>query len=395
MSQRTRKEVLERLCRSYRRAKAEDKTVLLDQAMSLLGYHRKAAIRALGRPPRPAGASHPGLPVRKGGRPREYHTAELLPVLKEIWLAAQQPCGRRLASALADWVPAYEAHHRRLESEVREKLLSASSATLDRLLQPLRVQYRRHGISGTQPSRLLRQQIPIAGLAWERTEAGYLEVDTVALCGGRLEGDHLWMLDSIDYATTWVEVRAQWNRGQHATVRALEDIRRALPFSLRGLDADNGSEFLNWNLIAWCREQPQGIELTRSRPYHKNDNAHVEQKNWTHVRQWFGYERYEDEELVEWINALTRGPLGQLQNFFLPTLKLKEKKRDERGRLRRHYEAAQTAWERVQASEQVTREKKEELRELKARLNPFALRATIETQLRQIEKRRCRGRLKK
>jgi hypothetical protein len=295
-----------------------------------------------------------------------------------------------LVGALTDWVPAYEAHHRRLASEVRARLLCASSATLDRLLEPLRAQHRR-AVSGTRSGSLLRQQIPIAGVAWTQEEAGFLELDTVALCGGSLEGDHLWMLDATDYATTWVEVRAQWNRGQEATVRGVAEIRAALPFVLRGLDMDNGSEFLNWHLVDWCRRQPERIELTRSRPYHKNDNAHIEQKNWTHVRQWFGYERYDRAELVALINALTGGPLGQLQNFFLPTMKLKEKKRDERGRLQRRYEAARTPYERVLASAQVTAAQKEQLRRRKAELNPFALRAEIDRQLRHLEKRRRVG----
>lgn len=390
MSQQTRKQVLERLRKQYRRAKGNQKTVLLDQAMSLLGYHRKSAIRALRGV---AALASPPSGRATGGRPREYDAARLLPVLKEIWLTALQPCGPRLQAALRDWVPAYEEHYRRLESGVRETLLHASSATLDRLLAPLRVAHRR-GVSGTRPGSLLRQQIPIAGVAWQQEEAGYLEVDTVALCGGSLEGDHLWMLDGTDYATAWVEVRAQWNRGQHATLRGLQDIRASLPFALRGLDADNGGEFLNWHVVEWCRQGPRPLELTRSRPYHKNDNAHVEQKNWTHVRQWFGYDRYDNEEVVELINALTRGALGQLQNFFSPTLKLKEKKRDERGRLHRVYGAACTPYDRVLASAQVSPEKKEELRARKATLNPFVLKRDIERQLKQIEKRRQR-RLKK
>jgi hypothetical protein len=388
MSQRTRKEVLGRLQKSHRRAKTKwEKTVIVDQAVQLLGYHRKAAIRALGGGPhRPSTKTE----TARGGRPRVYEAWQLVPVLKEIWLAAQQPCGRRLAAAMRDWVPAYEVHHRRLESGVRARLLGASSATLDRLLEPLRTQHRR-GLGGTRPGSLLRQQIPIAGASWAQEEAGFLEVDTVALCGGSLEGEHLWMLDSIDYATAWVEVRAQWNRGQAATLEGVEDIRDALPFVLRGLDADNGGEFLNWHLVEWCRRQAQRIELTRSRPYHKNDNAHIEQKNWTHVRQWFGYERYERLELVELINALTRGALGQLQNFFLPTLKLQEKKRDAQGRLQRRYEAARTPYERVLASAQVTAQRKAQLQQQKAGLNPFALRAEIERQLRHIEKRRRVG----
>jgi hypothetical protein len=391
MSARTRKEVLQRLRKNYRRAKGWQKTALLDEAMRVLGYHRKAAIRALRGV---AAAPGPARTLALVGRPREYDAAQLLPALKEIWLTAQQPCGRRLAAALQDWVPAYEAYHRELEIDVRTALLRVSPATLDRLLQPLRVQYRA-GKGGTRPGSLLRQQIPITGTVWEQAEAGYLEVDTVALCGGSLEGDHVWMLDGTDYATAWVEVRAQWNRGQHATLHGLEDIRRTLPFVLRGLDADNGGEFLNWHVIEWCREGPRRIALTRSRPYHKNDNAHVEQKNWTHVRQWFGYDRYDNEEVVELINALTRGALGQLQNLFQPTLKLKEKKRDEAGRLHRVYEAARTPYDRVLESAQVSGEKKQELRTLKAKLNPFALQKEIERQLKRIAaKRGARSRKK-
>src|SRR5947209_6278987 len=300
MSTKTREEVLAQLRRQYGKAHGFAKTTLLDQAVRLLGYHRKAAIRAL-QPPSPASARQPGAAAVRG-RPRQYEAAALQPPLRTIWLAAQQPCGRRLAAAMADWVPAYEQEHRRLESGTRAALLAASPATLDRLLQPLRAQHRR-SLCTTRPGRLLRQHVPIAGVVWNQTLPGYLEVDTVALCGGSLEGEHVWMLNGTDYATGWVEARAQWNRGQHATLCGLENIRTSLPFDLRGVDADNGGEFMNWLLIEWCRQGARGIELTRSRPYHHNDNAHVEQKNWTHVRQWFGYERYDHEPVVELINA--------------------------------------------------------------------------------------------
>lgn len=159
---------------------------------------------------------------------------------------------------------------------------------------------------------------------------------------------------------------------------------------MRGLEADNGGEFLNWHVIEWCRQGPRRIELTRRRPCHKNDNAHVEQKNWTHVRQWFGYDRYDNEEVVELINALTRGALGQLQNLFQPTLKLKEKKRDAGGRLHRVYEKARTPSERVLESAQVSAEKKQELGARKARLNPFALQREVERQLKRIAAKRQR-----
>ncbi len=387
MSQRTRKEVMERLRKNYEKGDRFVRIRIVDEAVRLLGYHRKAAIRALnlGKGKRQQVAVSGGR-----GRPKKYRAGELLEPLKRIWLVAQQPCGRRLEAAMADWVPAYEQEHRSLSAGVKEALLTASSATLDRLLKPLRAAHRR-GFGGTRPGSLLRQQIPIAGVVWDRKEAGYLEFDTVALCGGRLEGDHVWMLDGTDYATAWVEMRAQWNRGHHGTLRGLADIEEALPFELKGLDADNGAEIMNYAVLEWCRQRGRSIEMTRSRPYRKNDNAHVEQKNWTHVRQWFGYERYDNAEVVGKINELTRGALGQLQNYFLPTLKLVEKKRDDKGRLQRRYGEVQTPYARVLQSAQVSCEKKAQLEAMRARLNPFALVREIERQLRDIHAQRQRS----
>jgi hypothetical protein len=179
MSRKTRSEVLGKRRRQYAKAGPEFKRQLLDQAFELLGYHRKAAIRALR-----AGAAPPRTPALRLGRPREYDSARLLPIPKPIWFAALQPCGTRLAALLPEWVPAYEADHRRLDADLRESLLSISARTLDRLLAPLRVNWRRRG--GTRPGSLLRQSIPIRG-EWDEEGAGWLEVDTVALCGGCLD----------------------------------------------------------------------------------------------------------------------------------------------------------------------------------------------------------------
>ena len=323
------------------------------------------------------------------GRPREYEPAALLASLKTIWLGARQPCGKRLCAAMADWVPAYEQWHRRLENGVREKLLGASAATLDRLLAPARARSGR-GRGGTRPGTLLRAQIPIRGGMWEEARPGWLEVDTVALCGGRLDDRHLWMLDGIDIHTTWVEARALPNRSEAVTCAQILDIEQSLPFELLGLDSDNGGEFLNWHMVRTLQGRARPVSMTRSRPYHKNDNAHIEQKNWTHIREWFGYERYEGEEVAGRLNALCRGAWGQFVNFYCPTLKLVKKERAE-GKLRRHYDAAQTPLARVLASAVVNEQKKVALRALKAQLNPFALRETIERQLRVIEKLRRRG----
>jgi hypothetical protein len=174
------------------------------------------------------------------------------------------------------------------------------------------------------------------------------------------------------------------NRGQHCTLGQLKDVEESLPFALRGLDCDNGGEFLNHHVVAWLSQRAEPVLLTRSRPYRKNDNAHVEQRNWTHVRQHFGFERYDNPEVVPLINALCKGALGQLQNHFLPTHKLQSKRRA-RNRTIRVYGRPQTPLARVLASEEVTAEKKRELVKLHAQLNPFDLVRQIEKQKRAIE----------
>ncbi len=239
------------------------------------------------------------------------------------------------------------------------------------------------GRSLTRPGTLLRQQIPIRGSLWEEGKAGWLEVDTVALCGGSVAGEFVWMVDGVDYATTWVEVRAMWGRGQAGTLVALQDVEASLPFSLLGLDSDNGGEFINHHVLKWLQKRPQPVFMTRSRPNKKDDNAHVEQKNWTHVRQCFGYERHDNPEVVEPINALVKGAYGQLLNYFHASLKLDHQER-EAGKVRRVYRQAQTPLARVLASAEVAETTKQRLRQHKARLNPFALKETVERSLKQI-----------
>lgn len=376
MSQITRAEVLVRKRLRYVRAGKEHKSKIINELVELFGYHRKAAIRALRAP------SVPSAFIR--GRPKEYDPDKLLVPLKAIWLTALQPCGKRLVSALPEWLPAYEADHRRLDPDVRQALLRVSAATLDRLLHPLRALHRRRAT--TRPGTLLRQEIPIR-TEWTEVVPGYLEVDTVALCGGVLDDRHSWMVDSVDIHTTWNEMRALANRGEKATVEQIRDLEQGLPFALRGLDSDNGGEFINHHLVKYLQLRERPVPMTRSRPYRKNDNAHIEQKNYTQVRQWFGYERYDNPEVVPLINALCKGPLGQLLNFFLPTLKL-ESKRREGSRVVRKYGAAATPLSRVLASPEVSAPTKAQLQQMKRQLNPFALRRQIDQQLRQIDRER-------
>ena len=381
MSKETKDQVLARLRRRYATAGAQHKARLLDQAVELLGYHRKAAIRSLRQ-----GPPEPALPkvTLVLGRPKTYQPERLLPILKPIWFAAFQPCGSRLHALLPEWLPAYEQDHRAVDPDLRQCLLKASARTLDRLIAPLRVGLARRG--GTRPGSLLRQSIPIRG-HWTEEGPGWLEMDTVALCGGALDDRHLWMLDAVDIRTDWTELRALANRGQRSTLEQITHLEESLPFALLGLDSDNGGEFINHHLVAYLGQRPKPVLFTRGRPYRKNDNARVEQRNWTHVRQHFGYERYDNPQVAPLINRLCDGALGQLLNHFLPTQLLQEKRREGK-RTIRVYGPALTPYARVLAATEVSAAKKTQLRTLHDQLNPFALAREVERQKKAINSQR-------
>jgi hypothetical protein len=380
MSLETRREVMAKLRARYQNAGFKYRVKLIDEAVQLFDYHRKSAIRFLGAAPR---ASRP-----RPGRPCKYESSAMLPALKAIWLCGQQPCGKRLVAMMPDWVAGYEAYHHSLSAPLKEQLLSASSATLDRMLAPVRARQVRRTIL-TKPGAMLRQEIPIRGGAWQEGEAGWLEADTVSLSGGSAAGEVIWILDSTDICTTWVEMRAMFGRGQHAAVEQLAHIEGLLPFPWLGLDSDNGGEFINRHVLKWCQQKrSEPIYYTRSRPYRSNDNAHIEQKNWTHVRQWFGYERHDNPEVAQLINDLASGELRQFQNLFTASMKLEARIKTPEGKERRAYGKAATPFERVLACAQVSAEKKAEIRALKARLNPFALEAAIQRKLRTIHRLR-------
>ena len=379
MSQITRQEVLVAKRDRYARAGTEPKTKIINELVELYSYHRKAAIRALQL--RPVIAAPFVL-----GRPKEYDPDQLRPPLKAIWLAALQPCGVRLKACLPDWLPAYEADHRRLNADVRQALLEASRATLDRLLIPARIEHRRRAT--TRPGTLLRHQIPIR-TEWAENQAGFLEMDTVALCGGTLDDRHGWMFDAVDIHTTWNEMRALPNRSEAATLLQIRDVEASLPFPLCGLDSDNGGEFINHHLVKHLHGRQKPVAFTRSRPYRKNDQAHIEQKNYTQVRLWFGYERYDNPAVVPLINALCKGELNWLLNGFLPTMKLKSKERVG-SKVVRTYGETMTPLSRVLACPEVTAETKQRLRAQKQTLNPFALTREVERQMKVIEQNRRR-----
>ena len=303
-------------------------------------------------------------------------------VVAQVWKASEQLCGKRMVYALPLWLPHYERHYGKLLAKEKKLLSEVSAATLDRLLGPQKAQ-RAKGLCGTRPGTLLRQQVPIQGEVWNEQRIGFMEADSVAHCGCSLAGDFIWSLTYTDLASSWTEGRAVWNKGSRGVLEQTRDVEGKLPFPLLGFDFDNGSEWLNWTLIRYLQERAKPIRLTRSRPYHKDDNAHVEQKNWMWPRQLLGYSRLGEVDLVEPINALYKELWGPLHNFFLPSMKLTSKWR-EGSRWVRRYDQPQTAYQRLMASAQLDVRQSSRLRDWYESLDPFQLAQQIERRLRTI-----------
>lgn len=370
-----REEELDRLRRRYAGRGKEGKGRLLDEFCEHHGYERKYAIKLLGEWGR-----GPKVVVKRPGPEARYGAVS--EVVEAIWQSAEQVCGKRLAEALPLWLPHYERHHGRLLPRQRQLLGQISAATLDRLLVPHKAQGRRR-LCGTKPGTMLRHQIPIQGEVWDEQRLGFLEADSVAHCGQSLAGDFVWSLTYTDLASTWTEGRAVWNKGATGVTEQTRDVEAQLPFAIRGFDFDNGSEWLNWTLLHYLQDRRHPIRVSRSRPYHKDDNAHVEQKNWMWPRQLLGYGRLEDPALVQPINALYKEAWGPLHNFFLPSMKLIKKWREGSRWIRRH-DRPQTAYQRLLASGQLSPAARRQLRDWSASLDPFALAADVERRLRKI-----------
>ena len=368
-------DLLPKLRDRYARRNREGKTRMLDELCEDYDYERKYAIKLLGDTvPAPSGRAHPGPEPR-------YTLIE--PVVRVIWLASEQPCGKRLAPALPLWLPHYQRHHGKLSARQREALRQISPDTLDRLLAPARAQHPLRGRCGIKPGGLLKTQIPIRTGTWDVTRPGYLEADSVAHCGASLAGDFIWSLTYTDIASQWTEGRAVWNKGAAGVLSATRAVEAGLPFALPGFDCDNGGEFLNHHLLHCLHERKRPVAFTRSRPYHSDDNAHVEQKNWMWPRQLLGYDRLEREELVAPISALYAEVWGPLMNFFLPGLKLKEKWR-EKSQWKKRYEPARTAYQRLMDQGVLGRRQRGELRDRYESLDPFELKRGLERGLKPI-----------
>lgn len=378
MGQDKKKAYLQAIRKRYKRSDKASKAKILDEFCAVCGYNRKYAIRLISKRSRKE--------KQKPGRRPRYEVEKVLGPLKTIWFAADQMCSKRLKVALREWLPHYEVEYGLLEDSIRGQLYSISAATIDRMLKPVRVQHPRKGLSGTKPGRLLKNQIPIKTDHWDVDRPGFLEADTVAHCGNSLAGDFIWSLTLTDICSTWTESRATWNKGSGGVIEQIRDIENTLPFKILGFDCDNGSEFLNHHLIRYFTQTKKpSVQFTRSRPYQKNDNAHVEQKNWTHVRHLFGYDRFDNPELVTLMNDLYKNEWSHYQNHFCPTMKLIEKEKIN-SRYRKRYDNPKTPYLRLMTSAHIAQDVKNRLRAQHQSLNPFQLKRNIESKLERIFK---------
>ena len=359
----------------YQKADKETKKQILDEFCETSGYHRKHVIRLLTR-------KSLGKKSETRGCKKKYSPEELLTPLKNIWFATDQMCGKRLKIAMPLWLPHYESAYGTLSIETQNQLLEMSSATIDRILGAIRARYPRR-LVGTKPGTLLKQHVPIKTNQWDENRPGFVEGDTVAHCGTSLSGNFIWSVTVTDIYSGWTENGAMWNKGAYGALEQIRLIEERLPFSLLGWDSDNGGEFLNYHLLNYFQKRETPVQFTRSRPYHSGDNAHVEQKNWTHVRQLFGYYRFTDQRMVSLMNDLYRHEWALLHNYFYPAMKLEEKVRI-KSKVKKVHRPPQTPYQRLIDSSHISIEQKTQLKNTFHSLNPFTLRAIIEKKLEKI-----------
>lgn len=359
-----------------------DISQLLTEFCELSGYHRKYSITLLRQPEADGTAS----PRRKRG---VSYCSKSIEVIEKIWVAAGHPWSDRLKPMLPQWLPWAQKHIRGITPQIEKEVLSISARQIDRRLSEKKTSLKRKMYGRTKPGTLLKHHIPVKTDCWDVTEPGFTEIDLVSHSGQNASGEFLHSMNITDIQTGWVETRVLMGKGQTGVTDSLTDIQTKLPFGLKGLDSDNGSEFINYHLVDYCKQRD--IQFTRGRPYMKNDNAHVEQKNWTHVRKVFGWDRYDSFELQEAMNDLYSNELSLMMNLFQSSVKLIEKIRVG-SKVTRRYDEAKTPLERLieYYGQDALPLSVQRLIALRDNTDPFRLSQQIEKKLKHIEKLRRR-----
>jgi len=378
MSLKSKRELLEVLRPRYLKANKIEKQKMLDEFTSATGYHRKHAIRVL--------KNQRQVQNHLKGKSKTYkrlYGGEVVQALEQIWEIYGQICSKRLQPILPEAIKVLErCQEIELSKETKELLLNISSASIDRCLRSVRVQSS-HGLSTTKPGSLLKNLIPVQTFTeWDQERPGFMEIDLVAHCGSTTEGQYLNTLTCTDLATGWTDVTALLHPSQQAVSEAVHRMRYRLPFPLLGIDSDNGSEFINELLYRYCLDEK--ITFTRSRPYKKNDQAHVEQKNWSVVRHTVGYDRWQTKQEFALLEDIY-DDLRLYVNFFQPSCKLIAKERVGNKTIKR-YDPAKTPYQRVLERQDISLEVKARLMNLYLQLNPAELQRRIDQKIAKLWK---------
>jgi len=385
LTMREKQAVTRQLAVEYKRATKKQKGSILDTLTELSGYNRSYAARVLRQRARYVVVGRgvvKGIKVtlvedertkrKKKKRKRERtYDKDVLAALKKVWVICDGICAKRLAPFLKEIVPVLERWGELvLDEETRHKLVGISAATIDRMLAPARKGCQLRARSQTKPGTLLKHQIPVRTFSdWDDLRPGFVEIDLVSHEGGNARGDYAFTLDATDVCTGWTETEAVRNKAEKWVVAGLQKAKARFPFDIIGIDSDNGSEFINNHLFRYCSQNK--ITFTRSRPYRKNDNCFVEQKNYSIVRRAVGYRRYDTPQELEALNELY-AVLRLYTNYFQPSMKLIEKTRIG-SKVRKKYDQAKTPYRRVLESGLVPDEAKEDLEQIYAILNPAYL----------------------
>ena len=378
MSNSSKKEYLIEIRKRYFTATKTEKSLILDELCAVCKFNRKYAIRVI--------AKKQTKGNKRKGRPKKYHSQAVLVFLKDLWVLTNLACSERLKAAIPLWLPHYQLHSNNHLTEKELRLLSEiSPSSIKRLLRKLKSNYKKFGLSTTKPGSLLKKQVSIKLNQWDESKPGFIEADTVAHCGSSVSGQFVYTLNTVDIATGWTEQRALWGKGKRGVFEALKCIRKSLPFKILGFDCDNGGELLNYMLLEYFTDQRNPVQYTRSREYSKNDNAHIEEKNWTHVRQFIGYQRFDKVQSVEMLNDLYLNEWRFYLNFFIPAFKLIEKKRDG-AKIIKKFSSPLTPYQRLLASEQISQTKKKELTKIFNSLDPFTLEKKMKNKIKNILK---------
>jgi hypothetical protein len=369
------REYLAEIRERYRAANRQVKGQILDEFCQVCGYSRKYAIFRL---------SLRAHWLRKRPGPRPTYGPDVTKWFVVFWKKMRRICSKKMKQALPEWLRRFESPE--LTPEVRAKLLKMSPATMDRVLKLVRAHEIPHGLTLTKPGSFRKSKIPIRVHHWEVKTPGFMQADTVAHCGDNIGGAFGNTLTMTDIDSTWTENRAVWTKGSLPVFKQIKDIEENLPFKILGYSSDNGGEVLNQRLYHYfyeSRNEGEKIPMTRSRAYRKNDQAHVEQKNWTHVRELFGYERVDHPDVVVLMNEIYKDFWSPLMNFFIPSMKLIRKTRIG-ARIKKEYDLPKTPYQRLLESADLSTEAKDKLRLRYESMDPFALSEGLDKRLERF-----------